>query len=309
MNTNSEQAITGIRPLREELLRIAGDFLRFFTASKTLQSRTINRLGGQQLRMLLARAMHRLRRARSSRAYREQIQTLRRDGMLIWPQFMPADTFAQLAQEATALLDSPAERRTQAMGTTTLEQITITDEHRRRSTTLAKLLDEPRIAAVLSAIERRPPKSLHGLRAVERVTFGANPESDPESELHTDIFFHTHKAWLYLDDVQIEHGPLVVAPGSHRLDSKRLKWEYRESVSRNRGSRRIGAAEMADRGLQEKPICVPANTLVVANTHGYHRRHEGVDGATRRAIQMTFRYQPFIPDAVYRRSRSKPGHA
>jgi len=32
-------------------------------------------------------------------------------------------------------------------------------------------------------------------------------EADPQTELHSDIFFNTHKAWLYLDDVRREHGP------------------------------------------------------------------------------------------------------
>jgi len=128
---------------------------------------------------------------------------------------------------------------------------------------------------------------------IEQVTHGVRDGHDYEADLHMDVFYPSFKAWLYLDPVPMEHGPFVYVPGSHTLSLGRMKWEYQNSIGERGGSRRVTAEEMSARGLRETVFDVPANTLVMANTCGYHCRRVGQPGRIRRAVMVNFRAHPF----------------
>ena len=75
-----------------------------------------------------------------------------------------------------------------------------------------------------------------------------------------------------------------------------LREEYRDSASEIQcldPSRRVGEEEVRHRGLELRVLTCPRNTLVIANTCGYHARAVGEAGATPRALHMSFRYNPF----------------
>ena len=76
---------------------------------------------------------------------------------------------------------------------------------------------------------------------------------DPQTHLHADTFHPTMKAWLLLEDVGPEDGPLTYVAGSHRLSEARVAWERRRSLEvhgegeylSTRGSFRIDPGELA----------------------------------------------------------------
>ena len=126
----------------------------------------------------------------------------------------------------------------------------------------------------------------------------------PQRFLQSDTFHPTVKAWLFLDDVDDGNGPFTYVPGSHRLTWSRLKWEYRKSISwrdppdpySRKGSLRLTEGERRDFGLGEPVLYrVPRNTLVIANTHGFHRRGAAVEAASRLEIWVYSRSNPFNP--------------
>jgi len=93
-------------------------------------------------------------------------------------------------------------------------------------------------------------------------------------------------------------------PGSHRLTPQRLAWEQRKSVEAAsladrytaRGSFRIDANELP--ALELPPprlLAVPANTLVVADTYGFHARGPSVRPSTRVEIWGYDRRNPYLP--------------
>jgi hypothetical protein len=83
-------------------------------------------------------------------------------------------------------------------------------------------------------------------------------------------------------------------PGSQRLDAVRLRNEYSGSTSEaDDQSRRITEDEVRQRGLERRIVTCPKNTLLMANTFGYHHRSAGQPGASRRALHMSFRFNPF----------------
>ena len=84
-----------------------------------------------------------------------------------------------------------------------------------------------------------------------------------------------------LTDVAADQGPFTYVPGSHRLSPERLAWERRMSLAAARsanaedrqGSFRIEPSELPALDLPKPRVfAVPGNTLVVADTFGFHAR-------------------------------------
>jgi hypothetical protein len=90
--------------------------------------------------------------------------------------------------------------------------------------------------------------------------------------------------------------------GSNHSSKERLNWEYRRSLEASGpggdkgGSFRITEDELRDLGYPEPTVfTVPANTLIVGDTHGFHRRGDAVPGTERFAVYGGMRRSPFIP--------------
>jgi hypothetical protein len=149
------------------------------------------------------------------------------------------------------------------------------------------------VLALAQAAEARQVPPSHAYRTLEHLHIDDADDHDGQTDLHIDTPFDTHKLWLYLDEVTPDHPRFTYAPGSHRLDWTRLRSEYLESIGENRRSRRIGADEVRRRGLEPRSITCAPNTLVLANTCGYHCRTSGAAGMTRRTLHMMFRSNPF----------------
>ena len=127
---------------------------------------------------------------------------------------------------------------------------------------------------------------------------------DPQSLLHADTFHPTMKAWYFLTDVGDDDAPFCYVPGSHRLTPERLEWEHERSlkgakqadVYSARGSGRVEKAElMAMRLGHPVRLSVPANTLVVADTFGFHKRARPRNSAMRIEVWGQDRRNPFWP--------------
>jgi hypothetical protein len=114
------------------------------------------------------------------------------------------------------------------------------------------------------------------------------------------------KFWFYFKPVTLEEGPFVYVPGSHKLTRSRLEWEQDKALiasqsrfslkRRTDGSFRIEEAELAQLDLPA-PMAMPVegNTLVIADTLGFHRRGDGVPGSRRVSIYGNKRPWPFLP--------------
>ena len=127
---------------------------------------------------------------------------------------------------------------------------------------------------------------------------------DPQTFLHSDAFQPSVKAWYFLTDVAPDAAPFVYVPGSHKLTPERLAWEQRMSLEAKdapsrmtqRGSFRVTAEELPALGLPApKHFAVPANTLVIADTYGFHARGPSTAPAHRVEIFTYGRRSPFLP--------------
>jgi len=244
---------------------------------------------------------------------------LARDGFAVLPNFLPDDLFQAVSAEAeTAIAASrdaypPDIAGSRGFGA---KQPIAGGFDRWDGGTLNRYLDIghgglPAAAGVarqrgISALTRQVAGLPHhpGKTQLYLTVNGDDAANyDVQRDLHRDTFFSAMKFWLFLRPVTAADGPFTFVPGSHRLTEARLGWEQEEArrivESGGRdpntgGSFRIGADRLASLGLPEPMACVcAANTLVIANTMGFHARGRAEPGTERLALYGWRRPFPF----------------
>ena len=277
-----------------------------FRANGLIGSRTLNRLGLHVARKACAHGVTAARRALLAPMVPAELrQAFRRDGYVVVRDFLPPAEFEALRAEATALA-AAAPRRIQE-GDTKTELSLVDDEALAAAPNLNRLVRGRRFLGLCNYVGSRLKHPFCQVQVLER-DFAAN-QSDPQKSLHADTFHPTLKGWFFLDNVDPGKGPFEYVPGSHRLTRRRLGWEYRQSLEArvspdehvSAGSFRAGPDDLEAMGLPEPvALSVPANTLVLADTVGFHRRGEAQDGRPRRAIYIFMRTNPFNPVLGFR---------
>jgi len=266
-----------------------------FTGAKLVKNNSLNRMGIQVARTYLARGIYNLRPATISPNLRSYLLQLRQDGMVVIENFFPEEEFASLKEECFDMLANNENRlNTRMHGPTEYSIAVIKDFVDEKQEFINKFYADPRLHALLQAAEKTRFEIDRAHRAVERVRQGSlSTIGDPETELHSDIFYHTHKAWLYLTDVTPKDAPLVYVKGSHRLSIAQARHIYKHSCKPDMPSRRITPDELDECGWKEQALECKQNTLVVANVCGYHRRSVGQPGGERVSLHCSIRSQPF----------------
>ena len=269
---------------------VVTEMTRMFTDAKTVESPILNRLGAQPFRAILARFLYKLRPGNRDPLNVE----LSRTGLIVCEDFLPSALFDAIEREADEFMALTDPTWLICSGTTEVRRHSLTHVNSERFPELARWRGDQGLASLAAGAERRRyPVWSDGGALVERLTLGDYSEPDGDTQLHVDTFFDTHKMWFYLDDVTTANAAFVYVPGSHHIDRVRLRYEYRESTTANRKSRRVSEDEVRDRGLNLRVVECRRNTLVVANTCGYHCRSVGEPGASRRALHREYRLNPF----------------
>ena len=264
------------------------------TRAKVVDDALLNRLGLQVLRTVVAHSAARLRRWRTDPdpTIASWVRELRRSGCLELPDFLAPEAFEAVRDAARRCVDGEVPRDRRNEGANVLEVIWRSDVPADRRADLDRFFLDPRLLRLASAAERLEVEPGGGRCFIHHLIQVAG-EPDVQASLHTDIFYPTHKIWLYLDDVREEDGPLIYYPGSHRQSLASLRGVYRSSVQGDDGSRRVRPDEPARRKLQPKVFTSRANTVVIADTSGYHGRVQGRAGGRRTVVQIELRPDPF----------------
>lgn len=265
---------------------------RSASRDKTVESRMLNRIGMQVARTVVARACYRLRPFPPSSTVAALLNDLDRDGYVSVSDFLPGEDFAAVVAAAEAVHADPvAPRKRVEHGANLLDVVYVDNLDEYVRGILNRFFANPTVLGLAEAAERRPLAD-DGVRTIQYLE-QQDGQSDVQAEVHSDTFFTTHKAWLYLTDVTEADGPLVYYPGSHRLSITSLCGIYSESCGPNLGSRRITERELERRGIKPRIFTVPSNTFVFANTFGYHARRLGQPPGRRITLHFEFRANPF----------------
>jgi hypothetical protein len=271
-----------------------------FERNRVIGARRLNERGLHAARVTLAHRVAEARRRRLeglvSAADRRDFA---RDGFVIRRDFLPEAAFAELLRQVEGYR---GRLREIAEGDTVMRKIALDNAALGALPGLRTVLDSPEWRGLIRYVGSRDAEPVVWIQSILRQAREGPP--DPQTLLHADTFHPTVKAWLFLTDVAANGGPFTYVPGSHRLTEKRLAWERRMSLAARssqtaeirQGSFRITPAELAALDLPEPSVfAVPANTLVVADTFGFHARGPSAGRSQRVEIWAYGRRSPFVP--------------
>ncbi|NWK98456.1 phytanoyl-CoA dioxygenase [Sphingobium lactosutens] len=281
-------------------------FAQLFTGAKSfldnplIGSTRLNAMGLHVARLRLAHGMTAWRRAKLTAAVRPDDRAMfDRDGVVEIRNFLPADTFAALRQQ---ILAHRGPARETVQGDTITRRLAIDPTARLAIPAFKQFQKDRRWRALARYVAGFDIEPLLYIQSILPLRHAAAP--DPQTRLHADTFHPAMKAWLFLEDVPLESGPFAYVRGSHRLTPERIAWERERSLHVRdgdcrlsaRGSFRIEPGELAGLGLpQPTRFAVPANTLIVADTFGFHARTMASLPATRIELWAYGRRNPYRP--------------
>jgi hypothetical protein len=271
-----------------------------FADNPLIGSKRLNGLGLHVGRVRLAHAMADWRRRRLGKRIPAALQReFAEKGFVQIQNYLPEDEFASLRD---AILGTMAPAREMVQGDTLTRRIAIDGDYMRAIPGLRALIGAEPWRSLMRYIASYDTEPLYYIQTIISHRFDAEP--DPQTVLHADTFHPTMKAWYFLEDVAEDEGPFCYVPGSHRLTSQRIAWEKRRSLAAPdnvdmlsaRGSMRVELEELTSLGLpQPQQFAVKANTLVVADTVGFHARGASVRPSRRVEIWAYSRRNPFYP--------------
>lgn len=271
-----------------------------FLDNPLIGSQRLNRRGLHVARVRLADAMCRWRRRRlASKVRADWREAFDRDGFVAIPDIVPPEEFSALR---AAVLGYEAPAREMRQGDAITRRMAIDPDMLRAIPALRRLLEREDIVALFHYVASYRITPLHYIQTIVSKVGGNEP--DPQEALHADSFHSSLKSWLFLNPVAVEDGPFTYVPGSHRFTPERMAWERARSLAdpraidrlSARGSPRIGAPELEAMKLSAaQSLAVAANTLVVADTVGFHARGPSLRSGERVELWSYARRNPFLP--------------
>lgn len=271
-----------------------------FRDNPVIGSPALNRAGLHIARMRLAYRMAEWRRRRLSALISEADRmAFEREGFILKSNFLPAADYAALKEQ---VLSFRGPVRHQLQGDALTRRIPLDRTTLGRLPALRGLVESPEWVGLVRYVGSFRLEPLVYIQTIFSRVRDAPP--DPQTRLHADAFHPSVKAWFFLTDVAGDEGPFLYVPGSHRPTRRRLAWERRVSITAarsadfqsSRGSLRITPEAVRRLGFGEpKAFAVPQNTLVVADTLGFHARGVSTRPSVRLEIWAYGRRNPFLP--------------
>ena len=269
-----------------------------------------NRLGVQVLRVLSKALSRSLRGGYISSDVGSHVRALEKDGFLVLPNFLEPKRFKAIADEFDAANAGVPLEAYQGIENAKLyrRQLRIADSPELYPAIRATFQRNEKLDQIVSGIIRRkvanPPEVL--LDTYVR-TNADGVDNDIENILHADLHIPTIKMFFYLSKTDESNGAFVYARGSQKLSIARLRHEYELSVRQAKLNRGLPIApELLERRsslvrniidpehrrrmkVAETQLCVEANTLVIVNNMGFHRRGEFTSDRPRKALLINYR--------------------
>ncbi len=278
-------------------------FGQLFTAAKSFEpnpligSARLNARGLHKARVAVAYRLAEARRAKLSKFISdEDRKAYEQDGFVVRLNLLPKSLFEQLLAQIKEHRCTSEER---LWGDTINRKIIVDSATTSKMPALKEVLNSPDWRDLIAYVGGCSSPPLVYIQTLYR----QGGVSDPQTRLHSDTFHSTTKAWLFLTDIRENEGAFTYVPGSHKLTPEKLEWQHRMSLQAKaskdkdtrEGSFRIEGSELEALGLpQPVQLAVPANTLVVADTSGFHARGPSIAGTLRVEIWALGRRQPFL---------------
>lgn len=282
-----------------------------------VNSIVLNALGMQSFRTFYFYLRRILRIPKSiSATYLEYLKILKRDGIVIIPDFFPDDVYAQIQDEYEKLspefIRDDSEIPIPHVNRLSIHDKKVSDQFREY------FLKDPLIQTLPRAFLNRNynlPITAHLVRIFcnkEEITL---PSYGGTNNLHFDAPLRVLKAFYYVTDTNERNAALQYCAGSPKRNSlKRLFFEYKLSVRYmlnrwnpnhhgeyvdNEPWVKITDDEMQKQGLQEKVVSVKGNTMVFVDTGGFHRRGIFTEAGVRKTVEFNYRSAESFRNDLY----------
>ena len=271
-----------------------------FDGRGAIASPALNAAGLHRWRVATAARMTAQRRRKLAQGVPEEWRSdFDRQGFVLVEDAMPEADFAAMKRK---LLEREWPVREMVQGDTITRRAAVNPAMLEAVPELAKFLKSDRMRGLTAYVAASRIEPLYYVQVILR---RPAERPDPQTALHADTFHSSMKCWLFLGDVAADDGPFTYVPGSHRVDAARLDWEQARAeelvrgegdrLSR-RGSLRVERGDLDTLGLPApRGLACRANSLVVADTLGFHAR--GPSGPDIRRIEIWgyARRNPFLP--------------
>lgn len=272
----------------------------------------LNQAGLQVMRAIFANARHALRPRLQNAHLRTLEQALDRDGIIAIPDFLPPEAFAEVQRACREFAQGGTIKVEHDKGGTGVDWYTGRIDPGKERSDAERILTRhisrnPTLKTLAQYVLRRrisTDPTLSYQRLVLRV--GMRDNTDVEGVLHADRHYPCVKIAYYIGNNTREAGAYIFCRGSHKMNRARLRHEYEYSIRQGRylkgerdsldptllerGRNRVADAMRASMGLMEDDIIGAANTLVVSNNAGFHKRGTITPGHEREQIRILFYY-------------------
>ncbi|MBB4305371.1 hypothetical protein GGD81_004447 [Rhodobium orientis] len=271
-----------------------------FQANPIIGSPALNERGLHVARIRAAEKMADWRRSQMRHlATPEDRAAFERDGFVIKKNVLSDGDFSRLREE---LVEGTFEAREMRQGATVTRFVPLDRTLLERLPVTRELVTGPLFQGLLRYMASFNAEPILFLHIV--LTDPSRGDQDPQTAVHSDTFQPTAKCWFFMHDIAEDEGPYTYVPGSHRMTPGRIAWEYKKSLTAHadpvvyhaRGSFRATLEDLEEMGFPAPvSVTVPANSFVVADTHGFHARAVSTKPTVRFGIYGSLRGSPFAP--------------
>lgn len=261
-----------------------------------------NKIGVPVIRTILSNLAVNLRRVKNCRPKTVHEKKLLSNGIVVIPNFLPDDEFQDLKKEFNQII-SKKNINISNIGSTNVLFSSLKKNDYSKYEAIKKFSKNKKLIRLICVAEGMKLFDEIKTLIFEKTNFG-NPEkdTDPNKLFHADVHFHSHKVLYYIEDVSNDNGPFAYCKKSHQNSLERLYFELRRGQLRDGhiNSWRIINHQQKNffknyyNKLMKNKIDITgkANTLIITNVHGFHRRGDGVQGKSRSLIRIPFRHNP-----------------
>ena len=259
----------------------------------------LNALGYHILRIAVFQLSFGLRKKRTLTDPRAKkiLDEVLTQGISVIPNFFPQEIFNKIRQEYESLSLPVVNERAPRI----VRQNVIGDGIK----TVAPVLEEhlaknPLINSIVAAAMRQDIDVVPSV-AIEKGQFSqedlGSESTDKADNLHFDVSYPTVKCFMYLNDVDEKNAAFRFARRSQKMTLARLWMEYKMSVpfwlwskeDRIKVTPEVKRSFIDSHGMTLDSINGKANTLIIANTMGLHRRGDYSTTTPREMIFVNYR--------------------
>ncbi len=227
---------------------------------------------------------------------KEVLEQIEKDGIAVINDFFPQDVFLEIKKEYDQLNIEVVNERRPYMKRSAINR---GEKHLPAPRIEKYITNNPFINRIVPAASRKKISIVPKVQ-VERGLFYqedlGKPTTDQESNnLHFDVSYPTFKCFLYMTDTDKNNAAFTYVKGSQKMTLARLWMEYKMSVlfwfreAKLNITPEVSHAFIEKQGMKITPMIGKSNTLVIANTMGFHRRGDYLTTTPRQLIIMNYR--------------------